>query len=167
MSIKKLATLIGSELSPKILSKLKQESRENSKEVILLSTVDEQGFPNVALLSYLDITPISPKMILLAIGEKSSSKENMLRSKRGTLVLWGGKKLGMFYVKGKTKLVKRKLGTVVEGFTCSAISLTVEKVSQDYSPVAEILSTITYDTSQTNPAHLELLRELKKLANSI
>lgn len=159
-----MATKLEPVLPTEVVTKIKGESRPSTNEIVLLMSVDDSGFPNVALLSYLDLFVASKKRLLLAIGSNSSSRRNLLKRRNGTLLIWGGTNSGVFYIKGKISLVKKTLDTVVEGFMCTALALTVELVSQDYSPVAKILSTLTYDTSKTNPSHFELQRELKTIA---
>lgn len=154
-------------MTKELIKKIKHESNFRTNEAVFLISVGAEGFPNVALLSYLDISVVSTKRLLLAIGENSSSKRNLIKTGRGTLVFWLGKSYGLYYVKGKFKLEMERLQSAVEGFPCSALSMNVEALSKDHSSKARLLSTLTYDSSKTNSAHIELFRELNGLSKSV
>ena len=143
------------------------ESSRESKEVVFLISVDDEGFPNIALLSFSELEVKSPKMMLFAVGANSSSKKNLLRTRQGTIVFWGGKNSGMYYVKGRIKLLKSIMNSSVEGFKCSALIFHVERVSKDYSSIARLLSTVTYETKRVERKHKELQKELQSLSKSL
>jgi len=143
------------------------ESGRVSDEVVFLISIDDDGFPNIALLSFSDLVVKSPKLLLFAVGENSSSRKNLTRTKRGSVFFWGGKNSGIYYIKGRTKLVKPMMSTSVEGFKCSALILRVEKVSKDYSSVARLLSTITYEAKRVARNHKELQKELQVLSRTL
>jgi hypothetical protein len=163
-----MAVLVGRQLPENLVKKIKTESRTSkSNEVVLLCTIDDEEFPNISLLSYLDLVVVSPRKILVAIGEASSSKRNLLTRGKGTIVFWAGRKFGMYYVRGRFSLLKNRMESIVEGFACSALACAVQRVNQDYTKVAEIESTLTYDASDTNESHFELQRELRGLCRSL
>jgi len=162
-----LAIQLGSHLTPALIRKIRLESGRVSDEVVFLISIDDDGFPNIALLSFSDLLVKSSKILLFAVGENSSSRKNLTRAKRGTIFFWGGKNSGIYYVKGRTRLVKPFMKTSVEGFNCSALILKVEKVSRDYSSVARLLSTVTYETKRVTRSHKELLKELQILSRSL
>ena len=162
-----MAIMLGKKIPGIVLKKIRRESNKNSNEVALLCSEDSEGFPNASLLSYLDLAVISPSRVLLAIGEESSTKRNLLRNKKGTIVMWAGMGYGIYYIKGRFNLVKSRLSTEVEGFRASALICSVQKVSKDYVRVAEIKSTITYEPSVVNESHVMLFKELKGIARSL
>lgn len=163
----RLAELIGSKLPSEIIRKVGHESATSSNEAVLITTVDEHGYPKTALLSYLDLCLVSSKRLLFAIGDNSSTKWNLLRTRKVGLVMWLGENYGIYYLNGKTKLVKNKLVARPEGHICSAFVLNVGRVTRDYLPEARILSTITYFESTINLEHRALLTELKHISKSI
>ena len=161
-----MATQLGPKLTAALIRKINSESRRDSNEVVFLNSVDVEGYPNTALLGFAELFVKSTKIILFAVGEDSSSKKNLLRTKKGSLVFWGGKKSGIYYVKGRTKMLKRKMKSSVEGLNCSALILHVEKVSKDYSSIAQLLSTVTYDNKQVISEHGVIQKELQSLGDS-
>ncbi len=162
-----MARLLGNSLPKELLSKIREQSNVRSSEVPLLVSLDQKGYPNVSLLSFLDIVALSPRRLVFAIGAESSSKRNLLRSRKGTIVIWGGRDFGMYYVKGRIAKVRKKLASSAEGFRLDALVMNVESVSQDHSDVAKLLSTLTYDGRSINKGHLTLYKELKDLALSL
>lgn len=162
-----MAKRLGARLTGEVIQKIKKESNLKTDEAILLASVGDEGYPNIALLSYLDISVVSAKRLVVAIGEYSSSKKNLCKRGFGTLIFWVGKDYGVCYVKGKFSLIKERLGSDVEGFNCSAFLMNVVELSQDHSKAARLLSTVTYDIRKTNTAHSELFRELVSIAKRI
>jgi hypothetical protein len=162
-----LAIQIGPQLTNALIRKIRLESKRESNEVVFLISVDDDAYPNAALLSFSELVVKSPKLILFAVGETSSSRKNLMRTSRGSLVFWGGKNSGMYYIKGKVRLLKSSMEANVEGFKCSALILDVEKVSRDYSPIARLLSPMTYETKRVGKEHGELQRELQSLSKSL
>jgi len=162
-----LAIQLGPQLTPALIRKIRSESGRVSDEVVFLISIDDRGFPNIALLSFSDLVVKSPKLILFAVGENSSSRKNLTRTKKGSIFFWGGKNSGIYYVKGRTRLLEPMMETSVEGFKCSALILKVEKVSKDYSSIARLLSTVTYETKRVGRNHKELRKELQVLSRSL
>ena len=162
-----LAIQLGSQLTNALIRKIRLESRRESNEVVFLISVDDDGFPNTALLSFSELVVKSPKLILFAVGETSSSRKNLMRTARGSIVFWGGKNSGMYYIKGRVRILKSSMEVSVEGFKCSALILDVEKVSKDYSPIARLLSPVTYETKRVRRDHKELQKELQSLSKSL
>ena len=158
---------IGNKLPKELMNKIRSQSNLRSNEVPLLISTDPDGYPNVSLLSFLDIMVLARDRIVFAIGEDSSSKRNLLQTGKGTIVMWAGKDFGIFYVKGRVRQLKRKLSHPVEGFRLTALVMKVERISQDHSDEAKLLSTLTYDNRAINKDHLLLLSELRKLARSL
>lgn len=144
--------------------KIERESNVHSKEVVLLITVDDYGYPNIALLSFLDIALVSPKKLLFAIGEGSSTKTNLVRTGKATIIIWVGKDAGIYYLKGNARLLRERLDSRIEGFACSAFSMTLRTVSQDHSEQAKLMTTITYDPRRINRSHVSLFRELQGMS---
>lgn len=162
-----MAIALGSHLTKELLRKIRKETNLYTNEVVFLVSVGSDGFPNVSLMSYLDISVLSPKTLILAIGQNSSSKKNLARSGLGSFIFWVGKNHGLYYVKGKFRLVRERLHSTIEGFTCSVFFMNVEAVSQDHSSKARIVSTVTYDRRRTNRTHFELSKELVKISQKI
>jgi hypothetical protein len=160
-----LADFLGGALTVEILEGIRSRSG-NSNEVILLSSIDENSFPNIALLSYFDLCAVTPKRMLFAIGKTSSTKKNLVRTSKTCITLWLGKEMGIVYVKGSAKILKEKMRSKSEGRMSTAFELSVERVSRDYIPGEELLSTITYDAGTNEKEREELFKELEKLSKN-
>jgi hypothetical protein len=158
-----LAELLGSELPDELFQKIRLGSQKSTREVVVLCTIDDMDFPNISLLSFLDIRVVSRRRLIFAIGASSSTKRNLLRTRRATIAIWLGRDLGMYYVKGATRQICDKLNSEQEGRACSAISFSVKRVSKDFLADAKMLSTLTYDTKRVIAQQRRVFRELSKL----
>jgi hypothetical protein len=83
-----MSRLIGSELPPDLLDRLSgRDLRPHAAKVIPLLTVDERGWPHVALLSYLEVAAKDARHLRLATFQDSTTSANMRRSGKATLVI--------------------------------------------------------------------------------
>lgn len=162
-----MALVLGTRLTRELIEKIKHESNLHTNETLFLISVGDEGFPNVSLLSYLDISVVTAKRLIFAIGENSSSKRNLVKRGRGTLVFWLGKTQGLYYLKGSVILLKERLQSTVEDVNCSAFLMNAGVLSRDHSNKARLLSTVTYDPKETNSAHFELFNELKRISRTL
>jgi hypothetical protein len=161
-----LAKLVGNSIPKEISTKIKQQQKLNSEVIFLLST-DPEGYPHVSLLSFLDIVILSPRRILFAIGKLSTTRSNLLRTRKGTLILWGGSDQGMFYIKGDIAQVVSKIEKTTEGFELGGLLMDVQKVSQDNSVASPLLTTLTFDHSGIDSDQRGLHRELLRISQSL
>ncbi|MHB1908096.1 MAG: pyridoxamine 5'-phosphate oxidase family protein [Nitrososphaerales archaeon] len=161
-----MVKVIGSSLPPRLLQKIKREIKNpRTNEVLLICSIDDHGFPKIALLSFLDIAIVSSKILLFAIGRASSTRRNLESRAQATLMLWeGDQRKGIVYVNGNCKMEKEKLFNGVEGFETSCFSFKVASVAEDYSKDAEILTTLIYETTNVSRSHSGLAKELNDLA---
>lgn len=151
------------------MEKIKKErANKRTNEVVLLVTLDDQGFSHFSLLNFLDLSIVSEKKILFAVGSGSSSARNLIERKRATIAFWTGSRRGsMIYVKGHAKQVSKRPTSPVEGFSTSAFILDVRSVLEDISPKAKIISTLTYRIGNINRDHLALAKDLETVAHEL
>jgi hypothetical protein len=158
-----LAKLIGDSIPKEVFAKIRQQQKSNSEVILLLST-DWEGYPHVSLLSFLDISVVSPRRIVFAIGKTSSTMSNLIRTRKGTLVLWAGSKHGIFYLTGKISKVSSKIKKRTEGFEVGGLLIRIQRVSQDNSSEAPLKTTLTFDNSKIGADQRELNKELLAIA---
>src|SRR5262245_53297245 len=79
---------LGSELPADMLDRLSGRDLEAvASKVIQIFTVDAQGWPHPALLSYFEVVAIDSRRIRLATYGSSTTSSNMRRSGKVTLVV--------------------------------------------------------------------------------
>src|SRR5262245_34364560 len=83
-----MSRLLGSELPSDLLDRLSgRDLRPHAAKVIPLLTVDERGWPHVALLSYFEVAAKDPRHLRLATFRDSTTSANMRRSGKATLAI--------------------------------------------------------------------------------
>ncbi|MBI2186903.1 MAG: pyridoxamine 5'-phosphate oxidase family protein [Acidobacteria bacterium] len=112
--------------------------------VIVVSTVDEHGFPHPALLSYFEVVAIDPRTIRLATYADSRSTRNATRGGKLTLVFVDA--AFVYYVKGAIRPLAASMRSTPYN---AKLEMRVEEVLRDApdpvrEPGAHIASGIRY-----------------------
>ena len=161
-----MARFVGTELPEDLYQRLRGTDLEAyADKVILISTVDDEGWPHPAMLSYFEIVAKDRRNIGLATYKDSSTTNNMRRSGRATLSIIDERVA--YYVKGSVEEVEREMSCTPDN---SNLHMRVERVLRDEAngelePGAYVASGVTY----RNPNRatelrraLEVLRELSE-----
>jgi hypothetical protein len=98
-----VASLVGSALPAARLAQLGVSAHPDRSLVLPLCTVDEAGFPHVALLGAWEVVAWDAVTLRVAIAGRSHSAENLRRTGRATLVIVDGQ--GAHYVKLRVREV--------------------------------------------------------------
>lgn len=132
-------------------------------KVILISTVDEEGFPHPAMLSYFEVIAKDRSNIRLATYKDSRTTNNMRRNGKLTISIID--KRVAYYIKGRAQELKREMDCSKYN---SKLNLRVEQVLSDYADEglesgAYVASGVIYKDPNLSAAQLraeELLKEL-------
>jgi hypothetical protein len=128
---------------------------ERQNVVILLSTIDDLGFPHSCLLSpYQVIAFKKGGKITLLIYSNSSTSSNLIMRKIATLVFVIPPKA--FYIKGEAELEPKS----TSADSNRIFSLTVKETSEDYSPEAPILSSVRFDETRIRDGYQASYRQV-------
>lgn len=129
-------------------------SRKNI--IVQLFTVDDSGFPHTCLLSPYQVISFDPrsKELMLLVYATSSTSSNLNKRKKATLVFFIPPKA--FYVKGE---VTRKSRNMIAGSE-SVYSISINEVSEDYSPDAPITSNLTFEESKVKSQYMQKFRKM-------
>jgi hypothetical protein len=135
------------------------------KQVILLITLDEGGWPYGAMLSYLEVIATDRRTLRLAPWTNSTTTGNLRRNgKAALLVIEEGL---AYYVQGTAAELEREM----EGFPGMAkIEVRIDAILQDnaldYEGAARITSGIRFENPDLDAARIEhgkrVLEELRK-----
>jgi len=122
-----MTKLIGEELSDELYQRLRGEDLEQyAEKVILISTVDEKGWPHPAVLSYLEVVAKDRRNIRLATYKHSGTTNNMRRRGKATLSIIDERLV--YYVKGSVEELSEEM-------TCAPhnakLNMRVEQVLAD------------------------------------
>ncbi len=103
-----MSRLVGGELPDDLYRRLSgQQLDAHAGTAILLCTVDSQGWPHAAMLSYLEVVAKDRGNIRLAAYNDSATTKNMRRNGKLTLLIFDERVA--YYVKGTAEELKSKM----------------------------------------------------------
>ena len=131
---------------------------ENANKVVLVHTVDEQGWAHPAILSYFEVAAKDRCNIRLATYKTSRTTENIRRRGKVTLSIFDERTT--YYIKGTASELAREMKAAPHN---SKLNVVVEEVLIDQAdpvlePGAYITGGITY--VNPNPPAVAVLKEL-------
>jgi len=139
-----MSRLIGKELTAELFDRLRgEEVSSKAGKAIVVVTVDENGWPHPAMLSYYEVIAKDRSTIDLAIGKTSTTSKNLRRTGSITLLVTDS---GMnYYLKGKAREIKESM----EGVPfMSLFRVEIEHLLEDQEPDALITSGVTFSRPQ-------------------
>jgi hypothetical protein len=148
----------GHELTDDVYRRLcGQFVNEYANKVILIHTVDENGWAHPAILSYFEVAAKDRHSIRLATYKTSRTTENIRRTGKVTLSIFD--QWIVYYIKGAAEVA----GEMESASHNARVNVAVEEVLIDQAdpvlePGAYITSGITF--TNPNPAAVSVLREL-------
>jgi flavin reductase (DIM6/NTAB) family NADH-FMN oxidoreductase RutF len=120
-----------------------QHVAAHAEKVILLASVDERGWPHVAMLSYFEVIARDSRTLYLAIGGRSTSARNLRAREKLTLIVVD---VGLAsYIKGRAQEVKPHMEVSPEDaiFRIAVEDVLLDQAREGESPAA-IASPVTY-----------------------
>ena len=139
-----MATLLGSHLPEELMSRLGVRGTEMAATAVPICTVDAEGFPHPAMLSYDELAAESPNTIRAAVYGGSTTARNL--RKRHLLTL-------LFVDAGLTCYVKARVSgdeaphpgaPGVAIFPCAVEAVLIDRVDTSREPAATITTGITF-----------------------
>jgi Pyridoxamine 5'-phosphate oxidase len=123
-------------------------------KVLLLVTLDEAGWPYVAMLSYLEVIAADRENLRIAPWNNSSTTANLRRERKATLIVVEEEMA--YYIQASAEELSRDL----EGFPGMAkINLHIESILEDqaldYEGAARVTSGIRFQNPQMDAAYIE------------
>jgi len=159
-----MSKLVGDQLPDDLYQRLLGNDLEQSAEkVILLATVDEGGWPHLAMLSYFEVIAKDRRNLRLATYKNSRTTRNMRTTGKATISIIDERTV--YYVKGNVAEIIREMECAPQN---SKLHFRVEQVladaaNEEFEPGAYVATGVTYKnpgrTQQLQVAR-EILREL-------
>jgi len=159
-----MSKLIGDQLPDDLYQRLLGNDLEQSGEkVILLATVDDGGWPHLAMLSYFEVIAKDRRNLRLATYKGSRTTRNMQANGKATVSIVDER--SAYYVKGNVEEIAREMECSPQN---SKLNLRVEQVladaaNEEFEPGAYVASGVTYKNPGRNQqlqTAREVLREL-------
>jgi hypothetical protein len=152
---------LGSTLPQDVLDYLSSSGKNSkSSEVILLSTVDENGWPRHGLLSHHELLAKDQQRLLILLYTDSSSTRNVERQGQLSLVIVNPDMSYYIFCRAHS------LPSLPDAPSETLFGLTVERVVEDTIPTAKILTGITFeghDPGMTQENREQVYRQLLAL----
>lgn len=158
---RKVSKFVGSTLTDELYRRLAGDDLEDHAEkAILICTVDGNGWPHPAMLSYWEVIAKDRENIRLATYKNSSTTSNMRRTGKLTILIVDERMA--YYIKGSAEELAGEMHCSPQN---SKLNFRVEQVLADeseegFEPDAYIAGGITYKRVVPPPGAGEMLREL-------
>jgi len=157
-----MSKILGNELTDVLLKRLSGAAMATQEgKIIPIFTLDEEGWPHPALLSYYEVVAKNASTLEMAIWKDSSTANNLRRMGKISLMIADN---GVnFYIKGAVKELEKEMTGAPP---VSRFQITVEQLLEDQEPNAQITSGMTYtrgkerDSNDFSAKVLRILREL-------
>jgi len=135
-----MSQLLGKELTPALLERLGGAQIEaHDGKIIPIFTLDEEGWPHPALLSYYEIVAKDPTTLDTAVWKNSSTAVNLRRARKVTLMISDH---GVnYYLKGRVQEMEYEMTGATP---VSRFRIMLEQVIEDQEANAEITTGLTY-----------------------
>jgi hypothetical protein len=158
-----MSQMLGNKLSDALLRRLSGAAVAlHEGKIIPILTLDEQGWPHPALLSYYEIVAKGPSTLEMAIWKDSSTANNLRRDPKISLMI--ADEGENFYIKGVVKELEHAMAGAPQ---VSRFHIEISQVLEDQEPNAQITSGMTYtrtkarDASDFSVKVMRILRDLR------
>ncbi|GBC82773.1 hypothetical protein HRbin10_01905 [bacterium HR10] len=139
-----MSVSVGSLLPLDLLRRLSGEDLDaHVEKVILLVSVDEEGWPHPALLSYFEVVAHDARTLHLAIGNRSRTARNLRERERLTLIVVDAEVV--YYIKGRAReIAPRMEASPEDAVFCVRVEHVLADRSREGESPAVITAPITY-----------------------
>jgi hypothetical protein len=139
-----MSKILGNELTDALLRRLSGAAVASQEgKIIPVFTLDEEGWPNPALLSYYEVVAKNAATLEMAIWKDSSTANNLRRTPKISLMITDH---GVnFYIKAVVQEVEKEMAGAPQ---VSRFRMTVQQLLEDQEPNAQITSGMTYTRAQ-------------------
>jgi|SRR6266850_6997694 len=159
-----MSKLIAEELTDELYQRLLGRNPEgNAEKVILISTVDEGGWPHPAMLSYFEVVAKDRRNLRLVTYHDSVTTRNMRRNGKATVSIIDQRVT--YYVKGDVEEAPGKMRCTPHS---AKLNLRVRQVfadaaNEELEPGAYIANGVTY----RNPRRMEQVRMAREVFDEL
>ena len=159
-----MSKLVGDQLPDDLYQRLLGNDLEQSAEkVILLATVDEGGWPHLAMLSYFEVIAKDQRNLRLATYNGSRTTRNMRANGKATISIIDERTV--YYIKGKVEEIARAMVLAPQN---SKLHFRVEQVladaaNEEFEPGAYVVSGVTYKS----PGRVQQLQGARKILGEL
>ncbi len=153
-----MSRLLGSTLPTEVLARLRGNVVGPWRaQVILLTTLDAEGRPHIAMISYFELAALDAHHLRLAIGRGSHTEENLQMRRKATLALVDPS--GPYYLKATATAEAGLVGfPSLAVFHLTLEEILLDEIRGDVGESAQLTSGITFTNSEDSLSHRQKLR---------
>jgi hypothetical protein len=154
-----MSKFLGNKLPDDLYWRLLGDDLEKSAEkVILLATVDDGGWPHLAMLSYFEVIAKDRRNLRLATYNDSGTTRNMRANGKATISIIDQR--SVYYIKGTVEEIARAMVSAPQN---SKLHFRVEQVladaaNEEFEPGAYVASGVTFKS----PGRVQQLQAARK-----
>jgi hypothetical protein len=143
-----MSKLVGDQLPDDLYERLLgNDLEQHAEKVILLATIDEGGWPHLAMLSYFEVIAKDQRNLRLATYNNSGTTRNMRANGKATISIIDERTV--YYIKSKVEEIARAMVLAPQN---SKLHFRVEQVladaaNEEFEPGAYVASGVTYKSS--------------------
>ena len=159
-----MSKLIGDKLNDDLYQRLLGHDLERDAEkVILLSTIDEGGWPHPAMLSYFEVIAKDRHNLGFATYKNSRTTNNMRRNGKATVSIIDERIA--YYVKGNVEEVAGEMRCAPHNANLNlrVSQVFADEVNEEFEPDAYVLCGVTY----RNPRPKEELQKAREVLEEL
>src|SRR5882762_775807 len=159
-----MSKLVGDQLPDDLYQRLLgNDLEQRAEKVILLATVDEGGWPHLAMLSYFEVIAKDQRNLRLATYNSSRTTRNMRANGKATISIVDERTV--FYIKGNVVEITREMECAPQN---SKLHFRVEQVfadaaNEEFEPGAYVASGVIYK----NPGRMQQLQTAKEVLREL
>ena len=140
-----MAKMLGLDLPADLQRRLRGDDLEAvADKVVLVSTVDAEGWPHAAMLSYFEVVAIDPRTIRIAAYGSSSTVANMRHTGKVTLIVIDERVA--YYVKAEVEELAAAMTATPfnAALECRVRAVLADEPDEVLEPGAYVASGVTY-----------------------
>lgn len=165
-----MARVLGNELPVDLQRRLAGDDLASvADKVVLVSTVDAEGWPHASMLSYFEIVAVDARTLRIAAYGSSRTVANMRRTGKVTIVVIDERVA--YYVKAEVEELSAAMSVTPfnAALECRVRAVLADEPDEALEPGAYVASGVTY-VNPNRPAELErarlVLQELRRAGSA-
>lgn len=156
-----MSRVVGNKLPANLFQRLAgSDLQAHAEKAIVICTVDSNGWPHPAMLSYFEVIAKDDRNIRLAVYGNTSTVNNMRRNGKLSILIIDERIA--YYIKGTAEELAREMTCSPQNakLNCRVEQVLADEANEEYEPGAYIASAILYKRRADPAEQKKLLREL-------
>ncbi len=156
-----MSRVVGNKLPADLYQRLAgRDLQAHAETAIVICTVDSNGWPHPAMLSYFEVIAKNDRNIRLAVYSNTTTMKNMRRNGKLSILIVDERIA--YYIKGSAEELGREMICSSQNakINCRVDEVLADEANEEYEPGAYITCGIQYKRRSDPAEQQKLLREL-------